>query len=246
LSESPYRKTAVPFGLGLFASASIFLLVTAIFGGIIFLFRVGGRTEDLSSVITQSEKSVVGIVFKSDMGQGIGSGFIVKRSGILVTNAHVLADATQAMVVFEDGRTLPITERYHIDTARDICIAKIEGDSFQPIPIAKKLPKKGEQVIALGCPQGLTFSATRGIVSAIRESEEFRDVVKSNANGTWIQVDAAISGGNSGGPLINTRGEVVAMSTLGSTGDAQNLNFGISNEDISEAIRKVEAANANR
>jgi hypothetical protein len=98
-------------------------------------------------------------------------------------------------------------------------------------------------VVALGCPHGLSFSATRGIVSAIRQRDEFRGMVgRPKAEGTWIQVDAAISGGNSGGPLINTRGEVVAMSTLGSTGDAQNLNFGISNEDISNAINTAKTA----
>ncbi|MFN9435524.1 MAG: trypsin-like peptidase domain-containing protein [Planctomycetota bacterium] len=199
--------------------------------------------DDLSEVISKSEKSVVGIQVKSAKGERLGSGFVVKQSGVLVTNVHVLSEATSAMCVFENGIQVPIKGTYHIDAARDICIAKIDGEGFPPIAIASGLPRKGEQVIALGCPQGLSFSASRGIVSAIRPQEEFRDMVgRPKAEGTWIQVDAALSGGNSGGPLINARGEVVGMSTLASSGNAQNLNFGISNQDISEAIAKAENA----
>jgi S1-C subfamily serine protease len=197
--------------------------------------------EDLIDVISKAEKSVVGIMVKSAKGASIGSGFIVKSEGVVVTNVHVLSEATSAIAVFDDGRRLPIKGTYLIDPSRDICVAKIDGESFQAISIAFSLPRKGEQVVALGCPQGLTFSATRGIVSAIREQDEFRKMVgRPRVEGTWIQVDAAISGGNSGGPLINARGEVVGMSTLGSVGDAQNLNFGISSQDISNAIAKAE------
>ncbi len=199
--------------------------------------------DDLSDVITRSERSVVRIDVKGAKGGGIGSGFVVSADGVLVTNVHVLSEATSAVAVFEDGRQYPIKGTYVIDAPRDICIAKIDGNNFQQIAVAPTLPRKGEQVIALGCPHGLSFSATRGIVSAIRQRDEFRRMVgRSKAEGTWIQVDAAISGGNSGGPLINSRGEVVAMSTLGSTGEAQNLNFGISNEDISAAIAKAKTA----
>jgi S1-C subfamily serine protease len=202
-----------------------------------------GAQEDLSDVITRSEQAVVRIDVKSAKGAGIGSGFIVSADGVLVTNVHVLSEATSAMAVFEDGRKYPIKGTYVIDASRDICIAKIEATPLPYISLAPVLPRKGEQVVALGCPQGLSFSATRGIVSAIRQRDEFRRMVgRAKAEGTWIQVDAAISGGNSGGPLINSRGEVVAMSTLGSTGEAQNLNFGISNEDIANAITKAKTA----
>jgi S1-C subfamily serine protease len=199
--------------------------------------------EDLSDVITRSERSVVRIDVKTATGSGIGSGFIVGADGLLVTNVHVLSGATSALAVFEDGRKFPIKGTYVVDPSRDICVARIEASQLPTISLAAVLPRKGEQVVALGCPQGLSFSATRGIVSALRQRDEFRQMVgRAKAEGTWIQVDAAISGGNSGGPLINSRGEVVAMSTLGSTGEAQNLNFGISNEDIAAAIAKAKTA----
>jgi S1-C subfamily serine protease len=215
----------------------------------VVLLFVGGfgapvsAQEELSDVISRGERSVVRIDVSGAEGNSIGSGFIVAADGLLVTNVHVMSGASSAVAVFDDGRKFPIKGTYIVDAPRDICIAKIEGSSFQPITVAPVLPRKGEQVVALGCPQGLSFSATRGIVSAIRQRDEFRGMVgRPKAEGTWIQVDAAISGGNSGGPLINAKGQVVAMSTLGSTGDAQNLNFGISNEDILRAIGLAKSA----
>src|SRR5690606_30045299 len=85
----------------------------------------------------------------------------------------------------------------------------------------------------------LAFTATRGIISAIRAGTE----IGPTQQGTWIQVDAALSPGNSGGPLINAAGDVVGMSTLASQGAAQNLNFGISGQDISEALARASSAN---
>jgi S1-C subfamily serine protease len=230
-----------PNGTTMLRSRIIRLAVGTVVG-LAFLSGSLRAQENLSDIISKAEQSVVGIMVKSAKGNSIGSGFVVRSDGMLVTNVHVLSEATSAVAVFEDGRQLPIKGTYLIDPARDICIAKIEGvNGFQTISVAFGLPRKGEQVIALGCPQGLTFSATRGIVSAIRQQDEFRQMVgRPNVEGTWIQVDAAISGGNSGGPLINANGEVVGMSTLGSVGDAQNLNFGISSQDISSAIAKAE------
>ena len=199
--------------------------------------------DDLADVIVRGERSVVRIDVSGPRGDSLGSGYIVSADGVLVTNVHVLSGASSAAAVFEDGRKYPIKGTFIVDAARDICVAKIEATDLVPIPIASVLPRKGEQVVALGCPQGLSFSATRGIVSAIRQRDEFRMMVnRPKAEGTWIQVDAAISGGNSGGPLINSKGEVVAMSTLGSRGDAQNLNFGISNEDILRAIELAKSS----
>ncbi|MDP1562329.1 MAG: trypsin-like peptidase domain-containing protein [Pirellulaceae bacterium] len=199
--------------------------------------------DNLADVISRGERSVVRIDVSGPQGNSIGSGFIVAADGMLVTNVHVMSGASSAVAVFEDGRKFPIKGTYIIDAPRDICVAKIDGTNLPIIPIAPAIPRKGDQVVALGCPQGLSFSATRGIVSAIRLRDEFRDMVgRPKAEGTWIQVDASISGGNSGGPLINSEGQVVAMSTLGSTGDAQNLNFGISNEDISRAIGLAKSA----
>ena len=113
-----------------------------------------------------------------------------------------------------------------------------------PIKLAGALPRKGETVTALGSPLGLSFTATNGIISAIRSGEELgREIGDTSMKGTWVQVDAALSPGNSGGPLINRKGEVVAMSTRASQGVAQNLNFGISIVDIRAAVVKAKVSN---
>ncbi len=192
--------------------------------------------ENLADVVERSERAVVKILVDGEDGGGLGSGFLVDRDGTLVTNVHVLAGARRAIAEFPNGVKREVLGTLLFDAARDICIAKIDGE-FPTLPIARELPRKGERVTALGSPKGLSFSATTGIVSAIRPAAELGpEIGRPEIKGTWIQVDAALSGGNSGGPLINDRGEVVGMSTLASQGSAQNLNFGISAADIREAF----------
>ena len=196
------------------------------------------RAQDsLADVIETCEKSVVRIETKAADGDSLGSGFIVDAKGTMITNCHVLAGATSAKVHFADGTSGDIIGTFVIDQARDIVVARISIAGKPQLPLAANPPRKGEVVVALGSPHGLSFTATRGIISAIRSTEEMkRDLGDDSLKGTWIQVDAALSPGNSGGPLMNERGEVVAMSTLASRGSAQNLNFGISATDIQNAI----------
>ena len=193
--------------------------------------------NDLADVIEQAEKSVLRIEVEGAQGGGLGSGYIVQDDGLFVTNVHVMAGASKAVAHFSNGETAKITGTYVIDENRDICVCQLEGSSYVPIPFSVDTPRKGASVIALGAPHGLSFSATTGIVSAIRGQKEARQQMgRPRLEGTWIQVDAALSPGNSGGPLINQQGEVVGMSTLASSGRAQNLNFGISAEDIATAV----------
>lgn len=196
-------------------------------------------SENMADVIERAEQSVVRIEVTSADGDSLGSGFVVDQQGTIVTNCHVLAGALSAVAHFPNGRRCVVTGTKIIDQSRDIVIAQISDSTAPAIGIASSLPRKGEQVTALGAPHGLAFTATRGIISAIRPGTE----VGSEHQGTWIQVDAALSPGNSGGPLINSRGEVVGMSTLASQGSAQNLNFGISCQDIQAAIAKARSTN---
>ncbi len=193
--------------------------------------------NSLADVIETCEKSVVRIETKAADGDSLGSGFVVDAKGTLITNCHVLAGASAAKTHFADGTSGNIVGTYLIDQAKDIVVARVSIAGKPMLPLASNLPRKGELVVALGSPHGLSFTATRGIVSAIRSTEEMKkDLGDSSLQGTWVQVDAALSPGNSGGPLVNERGEVVAMSTLASRGSAQNLNFGISASDIQNAI----------
>ena len=192
--------------------------------------------QELADLIERSEKCVVRIEVDGKRGGGLGSGFVVSAEGMMVTNVHVLAGARMATATFPNGETYKITGTYSVDQSRDICIAQIDASGLPVLPLAAGLPRKGENVTALGSPQGLSFTATRGIISAIRSGDELSGDIGHTLKGNWIQVDAALSPGNSGGPLINNAGEVVGMSTLASQGRAQNLNFGISVDDIRAAI----------
>jgi hypothetical protein len=126
----------------------------------------------------------------------------------------------------------------HLDKARDIAVIKVVArpELMKQLPVSRVLPRQGEDVAAFGNPQGLEFSVTRGIVSGIREASYLNNLnLGKNFGGIWIQTDAAISPGNSGGPLVNYRGEVVGISTFSRT-QSQNLNFAISCIDIQKAI----------
>ncbi len=182
---------------------------------------------DLSEMIETSERSVVRIEVQGTRGESQGSGFIVESSGLLVTNFHVMAGAERAIAHFPNGEKFPITGIKLLDPDRDITIATIDASNLPVLKPAGGLPRKGEIVVGLGSPLGLSFTATNGIVSAIRTAEEMqKELGDSSRKGTWIQVDAALSPGNSGGPLVNAKGEFVAMSTLASSGSHRTSTSG--------------------
>jgi len=189
----------------------------------------------LTDLIKQVEPSVVRIDVEGKHGGGIGSGFVVDSSGIVVTNHHVIAGASKAEVSFQNKKTAQVLGTLYLDKNRDIAVLKIAGDSYSALKLAKELPLKGASVAAFGAPVGLSFTATEGIVSAIRKIEELKEYTSKTA-GTWIQTSTPISPGNSGGPLVNRRGEVVGANTMAMVA-AQNLNFAISSLDLAEAVK---------
>jgi S1-C subfamily serine protease len=193
--------------------------------------------QDLADISEKAEKCVVRINIHTDDGDGHGSGFVVDDKGTIVTNCHVVAGATAAKVMFSDNTSYEVEGTYHIDPQRDIAVIMLKSPPSRAfLKVATQLPRKGETVTAIGAPHGLDFTVTRGIVSAIRTSEQMKQLGLDDHLGTWLQVDSAISSGNSGGPLLNNRGEVMGMSTM-VLSVGQNLNFGISSVDIAEAIR---------
>lgn len=193
--------------------------------------------QDLADVMEQAEKCVVRVNVHTQDGDGHGSGFLVDERGTIVTNCHVIAGATSAKVMFSDNTSYEVEGTYHIDPQRDIAVLMLKSPPSRAcLKIAPQLPRKGETVTAIGAPHGLDFTVTQGIVSAVRTSEQMKQLGLDDHLGTWLQVDSAISPGNSGGPLLGKQGDVIGMSTM-VLSVGQNLNFGISAVDIADAVK---------
>jgi Do/DeqQ family serine protease len=152
---------------------------------------------------------------------GNGSGVIINTKGYILTNNHVVSNASKLTVTLNDGRKLPGTIVGQ-DRLTDLAVVKITADKLQPAKLGSsdKL-RPGEWVLAVGSPLGFDHTVTVGIISALS-----RKVPDLNNNVQFIQTDAAINPGNSGGPLVNLQGEVIGINTAIS-GVAQNIGFAI-------------------
>ncbi|MGR3496917.1 DegQ family serine endoprotease [Citreimonas sp.] len=150
-----------------------------------------------------------------------GSGFIISEDGYVVTNNHVIADAEQIQVVLDDEREYE-AELVGTDPATDIALLKIEADEDLPAVEwgSSDDLKIGQWVVAIGNPFGLGGTVTAGIVSA-----RSRDI-NSGPYDDFIQTDAAINSGNSGGPLFNAPGEVVGVNTAIFSPSGGNVGIG--------------------
>ena len=152
----------------------------------------------------------------------LGSGFVIDPSGIIVTNNHVIADADEIEVNFSDGSKLKATV-IGKDAKTDLALLKVESDkplTSVPMGDSNKI-RVGDWVMAIGNPFGLGGTVTVGIVSARN-----RDI-NSGPYDDFIQTDAAINRGNSGGPLFNMEGEVVGINTaiISPTGGSIGIGF---------------------
>ncbi|MEA3291971.1 MAG: trypsin-like peptidase domain-containing protein, partial [Pseudomonadota bacterium] len=140
--------------------------------------------------------------------RAVGSGFIVDPDGLVVTNHHVIDDAEEIEIVFDDGKRLPAKVK-GFDKKTDLALLEVKTD--QPLPYVtfgdSDQAHVGDWVVAIGNPFGLGGSTTAGIISA-----RGRDI-HSGPLDDYIQIDAPINRGNSGGPLFNTRGEVIGVNT---------------------------------
>ncbi len=196
------------------------------------------RAADSANLADLTEKvtpSIVRIDVIKGESKGVGSGYVVAEDGTIATNYHVIVGATAATAVFKNGDKFDVQGTVLLDPKRDIAILKIDKQGLTPLPLADKLPRQGDSVAAYGAPVGLSFSVSEGIVSAVRNGKELAE--DDPLPGQWIQTTAPISPGNSGGPLVNHDGQVVAMNTMVLL-IGQNLNFAISSVDVADALKK--------
>ncbi len=163
---------------------------------------------------------------RQQLQRGQGSGFIIDRNGILLTNAHVVDNADKVTVTLKDGRTFQ-GKVMGVDEVTDLAVVKLEGTKGD-LPVAtlgdSDNVQVGDWAIAVGNPLGLDNTVTLGIVSTLKRSSAQVGIPDKRLE--FIQTDAAINPGNSGGPLLNDRGEVIGINTA-IRADAMGIGFAI-------------------
>ena len=177
-------------------------------------------------------------------GSGSGSGVIVSSEGYIVTNNHVIENASEIEVILNDNSKYT-AKLVGADPSTDIAVLKIEGDKFQPIALGNSDDLHiGEWVLAVGNPFNLTSTVTAGIVSAkarninLLAERSNQDVVPIES---FIQTDAAVNPGNSGGALVNTRGELVGINTAiaSQTGSYSGYSFAVPVNLVQKVMRDI-------
>jgi serine protease Do len=169
---------------------------------------------------------------KPHKGQALGSGFIISSDGYVVTNNHVVDSATEVTLTLEGGKTVP-AKIIGVDKKTDLALLKItEAGPYPYVQFSDAAPRVGDWVVAVGNPFGLGGSVTAGIVSA-----RGRDI-GSGPYDDYLQIDAPVNRGNSGGPTFNNRGEVVGVNTAiySPSGGSVGIGFAIPSEVAKDVI----------
>jgi hypothetical protein len=187
--------------------------------------------KDIPAIAKAANGSIVSIVMsdKNDKPIAQGSGFLVGKDGVIVTNYHVISEGSSAIVKFPDGAFYAVDGVVAFDKARDVAVIKAHGQNFRTLTLGNSgQVKVGEEVVAIGNPLSLESTVSNGIISGIRTVEE--------RGGQFIQTTAPISPGSSGGPLFNMAGEVIGINTLYLKG-GENLNFAIPINDAKRLLQ---------
>ena len=168
--------------------------------------------------------------------QALGSGFVISEDGFIVTNNHVIDGADEIMIEFFSGEELPATV---IGTDKNTDLALLKVESEVPLPYVQfgdsDLARVGDWVMAMGNPLGQGFSVSVGIISA-------RNRALSGSYDDYIQTDAAINRGNSGGPLFNMEGEVIGVNTaiLSPNGGSIGIGFAMSSAVVNRVVKQLQ------
>jgi S1-C subfamily serine protease len=177
--------------------------------------------------------------------KGSGSGFFIASDGVVVTNAHVVQGESTATVIMASGRSFESTHLY-VDEGRDLALIKVPIKDNPFLKLNLVAPSPGSDVIAIGTPGAhdvtgtlmLPNSVTKGVVSGVREFPENTTASVPGRAGLWIQTDATINHGNSGGPLLNRSGEVVGINTLAFTATGTpGLNFALAAMELAKMMQ---------
>jgi serine protease Do len=166
--------------------------------------------------------------------QAQGSGFFISGDGYIVTNNHVVDHASEVTVTTAEGKSMP-AKVIGVDSKTDLALLKAEGGDFPYVSFASHTPRVGDWVIAVGNPFGLGGTVTAGIVSA-----RGRDI-GSGPYDDFLQIDAPVNHGNSGGPTFDAEGEVVGVNTaiFSPSGGSVGIGFAIASDVVKNVVQQL-------
>ena len=167
---------------------------------------------------------------------GMGSGVIISEDGYIITNNHVIANATEIEITLNDKQTYK-AKLIGTDVTNDIALIKIDATNLPYVTFADSDNiQVGEWVLAVGNPYNLTATVTAGIISA-----KGRDVLGNYRTESYIQTDAVVNSGNSGGALVNTRGELIGINTMisSTTGSYIGYSFAVPSNIAKKVIEDI-------
>ncbi len=172
----------------------------------------------VEEIVSKNADAIVLVGAVTGKGTSFGSGFVVSRDGLIVTNYHVIHNALSVGIKLKNNKRYENVLLAYTDEKKDIAVLKVQKGSFAPVILGNSQNvKTGERVVAIGNPLGLERTVSDGLISAIRDAGKGLKV---------LQITAPVSEGSSGGPLFNMKGEVIGIA-VGTNKDGQNINFAI-------------------
>lgn len=203
----------------------------------------GDSYDSYSDMIEDAMKSVVIVYAQSQEGSSTGTGSIITEDGYIITNYHVVEGSTSVQVMLKDAEQYTSATVIGYKIHDDIAVLKIEAEGLRPMTFAtSKDCRVGERVFAIGCPNGVDYawSVTQGIISSPRRQLKIYDTATGTLEKKMLvmQTDVAVNPGNSGGPLINTSGQMVGVITMKLT-DSSGMGFALPSDEVLQMVTGI-------
>lgn len=185
---------------------------------------------DVEKLAKDTRKSLVAITVEGRDGkqQGMGTGFVISADGLIATNLHVIGEARPIRVQFPDGKSFDVIEVHASDRGLDLAVLKIDAQELPALALGRgDALRQGQAVVMMGNPQGLKYSVVSGVVSGTRKFE----------GREMIQLAVPVEPGNSGGPVVDERGEVIGIVSMKSL-VTENLGFAVNVNDLKTLLAR--------
>jgi regulator of sirC expression with transglutaminase-like and TPR domain len=186
--------------------------------------------NSVEELVKYAKPSVVVVTMAGREGneQGLGTGFVISKDGLIATNMHVIGESRPIAVQTHDGRKLEVTEVYASDRHLDLAVVRVKADDLQPLDVGDSdAAVQGEQLVVLGNPRGLRHSVVAGVLSGTREID----------GRNMLQIAMPIEPGNSGGPVLDMKGRVLGVVTMKSA-ITENLGFAVASNLLKPLLAK--------